>query len=202
MSLDFNPENRTTWLEAINAVLIKTGRDPITSAPDDGQQEDPEVDAVRNHLDRVTREVLSKGWHFNTVKRTLDVSSGEIALDDDMIEFDPDDNDLATLNDKLHNRTTDEADAFTNGITGWAIIAHDLVDCPEVFRQYIYCRTATELAHSQFAETEFVNRLIEQEARALGRLLSSERRTRKAGLRSNREVYRTAGYRHRRYYLH
>lgn len=202
MSLDFNPENRTTWKEAIDAVLIKLGREPLTTTPSDGVALDPEADAVRNHLDRVTREVLMKGWHFNTVKRTLAVAGGEINLDADILEFDPDDPDIAVIDDQLYNVKTDTSDEFDGDVTGWAIIAHDLIDCPEAVRQYIYSRAAVELASSQFAETDFLPRLQEQETRALARLLSSERRVRNKGLRSNSEIARRVGYRWRRLRYH
>jgi hypothetical protein len=198
VSLDFNPENRTTWLEAINAVLLKTGRPTLASAPTDGVALDPEADAVRNHLDRVTREVLSSGWNFNTVRRTLTVTAGEIVLDDDILEFDPGHPNIAAVNDKLLKKDTDLADDFSESIEGWAIIAHDLADCPEVMRQYIIARTAVEIASSHFAENEFLPRLQLEEARARGRLWSSGHRTRNRGLKSNYDVARHLGLPFRR----
>lgn len=197
MSLDFNPENRTTWLEAINAVLIKCGREPLTSAPSDGVALDPEADAVRNHLDRVTRELCAEGWHFNTVRRTLTPSSGIVTLDADMLEFNAEDSNIAVVNNQLRRKDTDVNNDFTSDVKGAAIIGHDLVDCPEAFIRYVIAKTAMELASSQFAETEFVPRLQLEEVRARGRWFAADQRTSNTGLQNNPDIWRRYGGRFR-----
>ena len=195
---DFTPTQRTTDLEAVNAVLIALGREPLASLPSFGA--DALSDAVVNHLDNETRKVLKRGWHFNTEKKTYSPSSGTVTIDAVDLEFDAGDNNIAQVGAVLMHMDTGLTDDFTSDVTGWSVVARDFSDCPEVFRQYIIARAASAMAQSYAAEVEFIRRIEIEEAKAKRDLQSFERRTRNSGLLNQGDIHRRVGYRWRGYH--
>lgn len=194
MATDFDPTARTTKLEAVNAVLVLLGKDPVDAIPMHGT--DQLTDAIENIIDATTRETLGRGWHFNTVTRTLTAAAGEVTLDTDMLEFDVGKAEYAQKGTKLWNKTTGLTTGFSGDYAGVAIIALDFEDCPQVFREYVVSKAAETMAYTYSAETEFLSRLEFRTVKAYRNLLSAEGRTRNTGLLSNSGIYRTVGYRH------
>lgn len=136
----------TTEIEAINTMLSVIGESPISSL----QEGAAVADAVtaRSTLNEVSRQVQSKGWHFNTDKGiTLSpaLGSGEIILPANCLRVDPseDDFDVDAVQRglKLYNRRT-HSFVFDRTIKVDMVILLPFNELPQAARHYITIKAA------------------------------------------------------------
>jgi len=137
----------TTELEATNALLEQIGEAPVSSL------DDLSLDAAsaQNTLNRVSREVQAKGWHWNTTIRRLTADgSGEFILPTNTISIDTVRDsyyiDVTQRDGKIYDRRPfKNTTVFTE-----ATLEIKLVELlafsalPECARQYIYIRAARQ----------------------------------------------------------
>jgi len=137
----------TTELEATNALLEQIGEAPVSSL------DDLSLDAAsaQNTLNRVSREVQAKGWHWNTTFRRLTADgNGEFILPLNTISVD-------TVNVSQHINVTqrdgklfDRRPFYNTSVFTEATVEIKLTELlaftalPECARQYIYIRAARQ----------------------------------------------------------
>src|SRR5690348_3097408 len=108
--------NKTSKIDAVNSMLISLGIRPVASLnPPHGA----DVAQAVHTLDEVTRECQSRGWHWNTVTKTIspDANTGKIILGPDVLRIDAVDPwcDVVQDGDYLVNKATN-TDVFTNDL--------------------------------------------------------------------------------------
>lgn len=160
----------TTELDAVNEILRVIGESPVSSL-DDALPVD--ADNALRALRAVSREVQSRGWHFNTEARfplTLD-SSGYLQLPGNTLRVDSvgDDQctDVVQRGTRLYDRR-EHTYVFSRGLTADLVLALAFDELPETARSYITIRAARRfqagalgsIALNSFAQAE------EDEARA------------------------------------
>lgn len=131
---------KTSKIDAVNSMLISVGVRPVsTISPPQGA----DVAQAVHTLDEVSREIQSRGWHFNTVTQTLtpDASTSKIALPANVVRIDSQDYnvDLVQVGDFLYD---EDNDTFTFGGTQKVtmVLLREWEDLPEVARGYILKR--------------------------------------------------------------
>ena len=134
----------TTELEAINTMLSTIGEAPVNTVEDNGI-----VDAViaRQILRSTSREVQSRGWHFNTEKGFLLTpdSEGYIPVPPTFLRIDTVDGfqniDVVLRGNRLYDRRN-HTFKFDKAIRVDAVILLPFDELPEVAREYITIRAA------------------------------------------------------------
>lgn len=134
----------TTELEAINTMLSTIGEAPVNTVEDNGI-----VDAViaRQILRSTSREVQSRGWHFNTEKGFLLTpdSEGFITLPITVLRVDTveesQDIDVVLRGNRLYDRRN-HTFKFDKPIRVDVVILLHFEELPEVAREYITIRAA------------------------------------------------------------
>jgi len=134
----------TTELEAINTMLSTIGEAPVNTVEDNGI-----VDAViaRQILRSTSREVQSRGWHFNTEKGFLLTpdSEGFITLPPTVLRADTVDEsqniDVVLRGKRLYDRRN-HTFKFDKPIRTDVVILLPFDELPEVAREYITIRAA------------------------------------------------------------
>lgn len=137
----------TTELEAVNTLLATIHEAPINSLTE-GLFGDASL--AKTTLDEISREVQSRGWHFNTDKEYVlfrTSPANEFEISEQMLEVDTAGTDAAVdvavrgkrLYDRQNNRFTfpDNPTLCVNVI--WLLAFTDL---PEAARRYITIRSA------------------------------------------------------------
>jgi hypothetical protein len=133
----------TTELEAINSMLSAIGESPVSTVEDTGV-----VDAVmaKQTLDSVSRQVQSRGWHFNTepgVELIPTFPAKELLVPSTTLKVDPEDttHNLVQRGRKLYdlkNRTY----KFDNPVTVTMIVLLPFDELIEQARAYIATRAS------------------------------------------------------------
>lgn len=134
----------TTELEALNTMLSTIGESPVNTVDDSGM-----VDAViaRQILRATSREVQSRGWHFNTEKSypLQPDDQGQLNLPAtilraDTVETDSD-IDVVVRGTRLYDRRN-HTYVFNKGVKVDAVILLPFDELPEAARWYITVRAA------------------------------------------------------------
>lgn len=134
----------TTELEALNTMLSTIGESPVNTVDDSGM-----VDAViaRQILRATSREVQSRGWHFNTEKAypLQPDDQGQLNLPAtilraDTVETDSD-IDVVVRGTRLYDRRN-HTYVFNKGVKVDAVILLPFDELPEAARWYITVRAA------------------------------------------------------------
>ena len=133
----------TTKLEAINAMLAAIGQAPVNTLTGGGSLD---TSVAVQTLDRVNREVQSRGYHWNTDKAyTLipDSGTGKITATSIMLQVD-------TVGKSINTDIIKRGDYFWDRVNHTFVIPEavtanivwllDFEDIPEVARVYIYTR--------------------------------------------------------------
>lgn len=137
--------NPTTELDAINTMLSSIGEAPVNTVEDSGV-----VDAVmaRQILTSVSREVQTRGWHFNTdkdFKLTPTFPEGELVLPRSVLRVDSvgiDEHiDVVVRGQRLYNRRK-HSFRFDRPLLVDIIILLPFDDLPEPARGYITIRAS------------------------------------------------------------
>lgn len=137
----------TTELEAVNALLEHIGEAPVSSL------DDLSLDAAsaQNTLNRVSREIQAKGWHWNITYRRLTADgSGEYVLPTNTISVDTVNNsreiNVTQRSGKLFDRRPFKNTTVFTEATLEVKITELLAftALPECARQFIYIRAARQ----------------------------------------------------------
>jgi hypothetical protein len=133
----------TTRLEAVNAILANVGQSPVSTLEVSGFAD---VAVAKSTLDRVSRSVQKRGWHFNTEDDyTLALNTdSKIQLPPNQLRCDPMPSECvdavprgAFLYDRENHTFT-----FTKSVKCRIVFYLDFEDLPEAAREYITVRAA------------------------------------------------------------
>lgn len=174
-----NNNSRTSKLDAVNTMLFAIGESPVNTL--EGGTVVDAVTAVQT-LDRVTREILTEGWAFNTEKRfplmRQAFSPQVIFVPDRALECDPSDKNLQIV--VRGNRLYDLANHTfefpkTPKIECDIVWYLDFEELPETARRYITVR-ATRMFQDGAVGSETIHTFTdrdEAQARAIFRKSNS-----------------------------
>lgn len=136
----------TSELEAINTILSVIGESPISSLSDISSVADAVT--AQSILSEVSRQVQTKGWHFNTEKDfelSPDTFSKEIVIPSNAIRVDPmgDDREVDAVQrgNKLYDRVN-HTFQFTKSIKCDLVILLPFDQMPQAARHYITIKAA------------------------------------------------------------
>jgi len=170
----------TTELEAVNTMLSSIGEAPVNTIEDNGV-----VDAVmaRQILNSVSREVQSRGWHFNTEKEytiTPSYPDGEMVLPKTLLRIDTTsidrDIDVVQRGQCLYDRRK-HTFKFDTALKVDMIILLPFDELPEPARQYITIRSSRIFQERVVGSSELSNFSMKDELRALVALREMEAET-------------------------
>ncbi len=191
--------NPTTKLEAVNMLLEGIMESPVNSVDGSGLQE---ADMASTMIDRVSREVQKKGWHWNTLidyPLVPDVD-GNIILPASTLSVDTMGTsahlDLVQRGTKLYRRDTN---TFNIGMTVRAelVLFLPFDELPESARWFIAVRATRKFQQKQLGSTELSEFDRGDEQDAYFDLLDEEADTRDYNvLRDSRTVSRIVNRTH------
>lgn len=144
---------KTTTLEAVNVIIACIGESPVNSL----DQLSADAAIALNVLNETCREVQSRGWHFNTVKRTLvRDQSGRIPLAENCVRVDTDwsdqpDLDVGVRGDFLHDLGEDTEFFRRDVKDARLIVLLDFEEMPESARRYCMIRAGRIFADRMVA---------------------------------------------------
>lgn len=190
----------TTKLEAVNAMLAAIGQAPANSLSTTGSLD---VSIAVQTLERVNREVQTRGWHFNTdkgFKLSPDGSTGKIAVTPNIMQIDTVGSsrgeDCVTrggyLWDRINHTFVFTKDLYTDIV--WLL---SFTDLPEAARTYIYTRAGRVFVNGRIGSTTADSFTRSDERVAMAMLKKAEGKTRKSNVltgnqSSNRIINRKA----------
>ena len=136
----------TSELEAINTILSVIGESPISSLSDISSVADAVTE--QSIVSEVSRQVQTKGWHFNTDKEiTLspDTYSGEITVPSNCLRVDSttDDREVDVVNrgSKLYDRRN-HTYKLNKQIKVDMVVLLPFTDLPQAARHYVTIKAA------------------------------------------------------------
>ena len=140
----------TTELEAINTMLSAVGSSPVSSL---ASPLGAEVAIAKNILTETRREVLQRGWVFNTdYKLEMSVNSdSEVPVGENILRIDGSvgyngNLDLVQRSGKLYDRTNHTYTITETKVTVDLTYLLNWTDCVEVARRYMMIRSARVFA--------------------------------------------------------
>ena len=141
----------TTELEAINTMLSAVGSSPVSSL---ASPLGAEVAIARNILTETRREVLQRGWVFNTdykLEMAVDSASNEVVVGENILRIDGSTGyngnlDLVQRSGKLYDRTDHTHTITESKVTVDVTYLLNWNDAPEVARRYMMIRAARVFA--------------------------------------------------------
>lgn len=166
----------TSKLEAINELLDAIGEAPVNSESNTGLVE-ADLAAVR--IDKESRRVQKKGWHWNTLVRYIlePNTDNHIILPGSTIEVDTSGKDqykdYVRRGDKLYDRDNNTF-IITDPVTVDITLLLDFEDLPEAARDYITMKAARKFQQRTFGSTELSEFDREDEQQAWFDLLDAE----------------------------
>lgn len=161
-------------LDAINEMLIAIGDSPVNTL-EDSQNVDVE-NAIRV-LDRVNRQVQSKGWSFNHVNDTKlnrDLTTNKIKWQDDLLYIVGTDGTKYVQRGEYVYDFDNQTDIFDSDIEVELIRLIDFEYMPSVARDYIVAK-ASRIFQSQTLDDDTIGQnLLAQEQEAWAALQEYE----------------------------
>jgi hypothetical protein len=134
----------TSEIEAINTMLSVIGESPISSL----QEGAAVADAVlaKTILSEASRQVQTKGWHFNTDKgiTLTPTNSGEIVIPSNCLRVDPtaeEEVDAVHRGSRFYNRTT-HTYTFDKPVKVDMVVLLPFDELPQAARHYITIKAA------------------------------------------------------------
>lgn len=167
----------STELEAVNELLAVIGESPVSTLSNDGF-----VDAViaKDVLRRVSREVQSRGWSFNTLKEyPLAVDgSGQINLPANILAYDQSTRydwkyDTIQRGTRVFDKKT-RSFLFPEGIDATLVLFIDFEELPEPARNYITIRASRIFQRRMMGSETLEGLTNEEEVRALVELTTHD----------------------------
>jgi len=185
----------TTKLEAINAMLAAIGQAPVNNLTGSGSLD---TSVAIQTLDRVNREVQSRGYHWNTDKSytlTPDATTGKIAAVGTMLQVDTVgtyiNTDIIKRGEFFWDRIN-HTFVFTKPLKADIVWLLDFEDIPEVARVYIYTRAGRLFADGRIGSQIIDSFTRADESTAKAMLKKAEGKTMKGNvLVGNRSTFRT-----------
>jgi hypothetical protein len=136
----------TTELEAINTILSVIGESPISSLSEISSVADAVT--AQSILSEVSRQVQTKGWHFNTEKNfelSPEAFSKEIVIPTNALRVDAMGSDrlldVVQRGSRLYNRET-HTYIFESSIKCDLVILLPFTDLPQAARHYVTIKAA------------------------------------------------------------
>ena len=141
----------TTELEAINTMLSAVGSSPLNSL---AAPLGAEAAIAQNILLETRREVLQRGWVFNTERKLemlVDSTTNEVSVGENILRIDGSEGyngnmDLVQRSGKLYDRYNHTHTIDGSKVTVDVTYFLNWNDCPEVARRYMMIRAARVFA--------------------------------------------------------
>lgn len=151
-------------LDAVNDILAAIGESPVSTLEGDSNAD---VASARRILQRLNRQIQSRGWTFNIEESavlTPDVYSNLITYQDDFLRVLSASGTSTYVNrgGYLYDRSGG-TDRFASAITVNLIRLRDYDEMPECFRTWIVAKAARQFNNSFFGATEVDGLLQEEE---------------------------------------
>lgn len=151
-------------LDAVNDILAAIGESPVSTLEGDSNAD---VASARRILQRLNRQIQSRGWTFNIEESavlTPDVYSSLITYQDDFLRVLSTSGSSTYINrgGYLYDRSG-ATDRFSAAITVNLIRLRDYDEMPECFRTWIVAKAARQFNNSFFGATEVDGLLQEEE---------------------------------------
>ena len=181
----------STELEAVNQMLSAIGEAPINQL-DTATTADARV--AKQILDEVSRDVQSRGWHFNTEPEytiTKD-GNGHINLPATAVRFDIKTElyptlDIVQRGNKMYDRK-EHSFVFTQDLKG-EIVLLDFTDLPQPARNYITVRASRIFQDRVVGSQDLLRVLAADEATALATLKDYDDETADYTIFDNLDAY-------------
>lgn len=160
-------------LDAVNTMLEAIGEAPINDLTSSGRLE---VATASRTIDRVSQDVQSKGWWFNTEEHTIspDPTTGELILPNNTLRVDrternpaDDDGDLVQRGSKLYSLKRRSSVDFQNDVEVSIVRLLSFDELPHSARNYITLRAAKKFQAHFIGDPGLDDNLEEEEAEAL-----------------------------------
>jgi hypothetical protein len=136
----------TSELEAINTILSVIGESPISTLSDISSVADAVT--AQSILSEVSRQVQTKGWHFNTEKDfelSPEAFSKEITIPTNALRVDTSggsrETDVVQRGNRLYNRTT-HTFQFAESLKCEIVVLLPFEDLPQAARHYVTIKAA------------------------------------------------------------
>lgn len=166
----------TSKLEAINELLEAIGESPVNSESNTGLVE---ADLAATRIDKISRQVQKRGWHWNTLKDyTINPDgSGNINLPASTLEVDTTGRtqhlDLVQRGTRMYDRDNNTFNVGQSVVVDITLFL-DFDDLPENARDYITMKAARKFQQRLFGSTELSEFDREDEQQAWFDLLDAE----------------------------
>lgn len=186
----------TSELDAVNAMLAAIGEAPVSTLEESGTTD---VSLARDVLTETSREVQSRGWHFNEEDHyPLNVNTeGEIRLPDNALRIDLDERlypkwDIIQRGKRLYSKSR-HSYRFTESLRATICFCLPWDELPEAARYYIAVRAARVFADRTMGEPNMRRALQEDELRALISLKQYDEENADRNMLSHSSVSRVMG---------
>ena len=165
-AFDMNVETGAE-LYAVNDILAAIGEPPVSTLEGDANAD---VANARRVLDKINRQVQSRGWTFNIEEGAVlmpDAFSKLIVYSDDFLSVFQEGSATPYVNrgGYVYDRVN-KTDRFDNSITVTMIKLRDYDEMPECFRTYIVTKAARRFNSSFFGAAEVEAMLADEETEA------------------------------------
>lgn len=183
-------------LEAVNAVLRRVGKHPVTALDTGGISEAGRIEAV---IDDVERQVQYEGWGYNrrtNVTLTPDSGNGDkIAVPDGVISIDIEDGSRKVIQrgDYLFDQDNN-TDAFGSSVTVTYTLRMSWCSIPPVIREFIVAEAASQW-NAHWGKPQMQSRLEEQSQIARQRAFRDDQEAEDTNVFSTPEHRALRGYR-------
>jgi hypothetical protein len=165
----------TTRLEAVNAMLANIGQSPVSTLETSGFED---VAAAKTTLERVSRSLQKKGWHFNTEDDYTLVRNTEnkIPVPPNALQVDPmptERVDAVPRGGFLYDRE-EHSFFFTDSLDCRIVFYLEFEDLPEAAREFITIAAARLFQKNRLASATLDGFTSEDELRSWTDLLTYE----------------------------
>ena len=140
----------TTKLEAVNIVLDCMGENPVNTL-EAGSGKPRQAVLAERQLDNTSREIQTRGWHFNTEKKydLVRDANDKITLASNVLKIDTEVNkytdiDVVQRGNTLYDKKN-HTDTFTQDLEVEIVFYLEWTQLPEAFRNWIAIRAGRKM---------------------------------------------------------
>ena len=140
----------TTKLEAVNIVLDCMGENPVNTL-EAGSGKPRQAVLAERQLDNTSREIQTRGWHFNTEKKydLVRDANDKITLASNVLKVDTEVNkytdiDVVQRGNTLYDKKN-HTDTFTQDLEVDIVFYLEWTQLPEAFRNWIAIRAGRKM---------------------------------------------------------
>lgn len=175
-----------SYLEAINTMLMAVGEYPISTLED---LEFGEGVMARAELDRVNREVQSRGWWFNTEsRRFIPNKMGEIELPTNTLSVDDNKGEVINRGKKLYDRKNRTL-RFKEAVECDVVFGLVWDELPELVKNYITIRAVRSYSSKVVSSQVLSGFESRDENEALAMIRAEELRSGNYTMDATQEAY-------------